>query len=69
MKTCIIVQCRVGSKRLKKKNLLKLSKDGLTLIEVVILRLKQSKMADQIILATSTKKKMILLSKLQKNMT
>ena len=59
MKTCIIVQCRVGSKRLKKKNLLKLSKDGLTLIEVVILRLKQSKMADQIILATSTKKKTI----------
>ena len=41
---------------MKKKNLLKLSKDGLTLIEVVILRLKQSKMADQIILATSTKK-------------
>lgn len=56
MKTCIIVQSRIGSKRLKKKNLLKITKNGLKLIEVVILRLKQSKLANQIILATSTKK-------------
>ena len=53
MKTSIIIQARMGSKRLKGKNLKRITKK-FTLIELVILRLKKCKKIDEIIVATST---------------
>ncbi len=64
MNTCLIIQSRVGSKRLRKKNLLNITKDNLQLIEIVILRLKQCKSVDKIILATSSKKENDVLIKI-----
>jgi spore coat polysaccharide biosynthesis protein SpsF (cytidylyltransferase family) len=42
----------MGSKRLKNKNILPITKDNLNLIEVVIKRLKKCKLVNKIILAT-----------------
>ena len=53
MKTSIIIQARMGSKRLRGKNLIKITKK-FTLIELLILRLKKCKKIDEIIVATST---------------
>ena len=64
MNTCLIIQSRVGSKRLRNKNLLNITKDNLKLIEIVILRLKQCKSVNKIILATSTKKENDVLIKI-----
>ena len=64
MNTCLIIQSRVGSKRLRNKNLLNITKDNLKLIEIVILRLKQCKYVDKIILATSIKKENDVLIKI-----
>ena len=62
----IIIQCRIGSKRLKKKNILNITKDNLNLIEVVIKRLKKCKLINKIILATSEKKENDILIKIAK---
>ena len=55
----VIIQSRMGSKRLPGKNILKVTKNNLSLIEIVIKRIKKSRLIDNIILATSKKKKMI----------
>ena len=49
-----IIQCRTGSKRLKKKQLLNLGKYNIS--EWVIRRVKKSKKLEKIILATSKHK-------------
>ena len=54
MKTSIIIQARMGSKRLPGKNLIKITREY-SLIELVILRLQKSKKIDDIIVATSNK--------------
>ena len=56
MNVGIIIQSRMGSKRLPGKNLLPITKDGLSLIELVILRLKKCKKINKIIVATSKSK-------------
>ena len=56
MKYAILIQVRHNSKRLPGKNLLKVTKNNLRLIEVVIKRIKKSRLIDNIILATSKKK-------------
>ena len=64
MDVLAIIQCRLGSKRLKKKALLKLGKH--TIFEWVIRRVKKSKQINKIVLATSKKKdneKLILIAK------
>ena len=53
MHTIGIIQCRLGSTRLKKKALLKIG--SFKIIEWVIRRVKKSKHLDQIILATTNK--------------
>jgi spore coat polysaccharide biosynthesis protein SpsF (cytidylyltransferase family) len=67
MNVGIIIQSRMGSKRLPGKNLLSITKDGTSLIELVILRLKKCKKIDQIIVATSKSKKNNILVKKLKN--
>ena len=62
----IIIQSRMGSKRLKNKNILPITKDNLNLIEVVIKRLKKCKLVNKIILATSKKKENDILAKIAK---
>ena len=52
----VIIQSRMGSKRLPGKNLLKVTKNNFSLIETVIKRIKKSRLVNNIILATSTKK-------------
>ena len=56
MNVGIIIQSRMGSKRLPGKNLISITKDGLSLIELVILRLKKCKRVNKIIVATSKSK-------------
>ena len=63
MNVGIIIQSRMGSKRLPGKNLLSITKDGTSLIELVILRLKKCKKIDQIIVATSKSKQNDILVK------
>ena len=53
----VIIQSRMGSKRLPGKNILKVTKNNLSLIEIVIKRIKKSRLIDNIILATSKKKR------------
>ena len=55
MKVTAIIQARMGSKRLPGKVLKKAYKD-LTLIEVLLKRLSQSKLIDNIVIATSASK-------------
>ena len=67
MNVGIIIQSRMGSKRLPRKNLLSITKDRKSLIELVILRLKKCKNVDQIIVATSkSKQNNILVRKIKK---
>lgn len=67
MNVGIIIQSRMGSKRLPGKNLLPITKDGLSLIELVILRLKKCKKINKIIVATSkSKQNNILVRKIKK---
>ena len=54
MKTVIIVQARMNSTRLPGKILKKIS--GIPIIELIVKRLKKSKQADDIIVATSNSK-------------
>ena len=56
MSISVIIQSRMGSKRLPGKNLLRITKNNLSLIEIVIKRIKKSKLINNIILATSKKK-------------
>lgn len=62
----VIIQSRMGSKRLPGKNLLKLTKNNLSLIEIVIKRIQKSRLIDNIILATSKKKENDILIKIAK---
>jgi len=66
MYVSIIIQSRVGSKRLKRKNLLSITRNNISLIEVVIKRLKKSKLVNNIILATSKKKENNILVEIAK---
>jgi len=64
MNVLAVIQCRLGSKRLKKKALLKLGKH--TTLEWVIRRVKKSKQINKIVLATSKNignKKLISIAK------
>ena len=62
----VIIQSRMGSKRLPGKNLLKVTKNNFSLIETVIKRIKKSRLVNNIILATSTKKENDVLIKIAK---
>ena len=53
-KVLAFIICRLNSKRLPYKMLKKIN--GITVIDIVISRLKQSKMIDEIVLLTSKKK-------------
>ena len=66
MSVDIIIQSRIGSGRLKHKNILSVTKNNLSLIEVVIKRLKKCHLVDKIILATSKKKENDILVKIAK---
>lgn len=61
-----IIQCRVGSKRLKKKSLKKIGK--YRLIEWVIRRVKKAKKINKIVLATTIKKEDDILERIAKNL-
>lgn len=52
-----VIQCRIGSTRLKKKSLRKLG--NYSIIEWVVRRVKKSKRINEIYIATTKKKKMI----------
>lgn len=67
MRVGIIIQSRMGSKRLPAKNLISITKGGLSLIELVILRLKKCKKVNQIIVATpKSKENNTLVGKIKK---
>ena len=66
MKALGIIQCRLGSSRLKKKALLKIG--SYKIIEWVIRRVKKSKKLDGIILATSRRKQDKELIKISKKL-
>ena len=55
MKTTIIIQARMSSSRLPGKILKTIQ--GISIIELIVKRLKKSKLADDILVATSNNKK------------
>ena len=68
MKTVIIVQARMGSTRLPGKVMKKIV--GIPMIGIILKRLKKSKEADEVIVATSNNKENKILSEyLKKNKT
>lgn len=66
MHTIGVIQCRLGSTRLKRKALLKIG--NFKIIEWVIRRVKKAKNLDQIVLATSNKIQDSELLKISKNL-
>ena len=60
MKTVIIVQARMGSTRLPGKVMKKIV--GIPMIGIILKRLKKSKEADEVIVATSNNKENKILS-------